>query len=382
MINYQVEESFIEHYSNFLEKEKGFSRNDFLKHIKDPEFSQALCYFVIDIVESDLYRELFGEATHSKLLKDDKYGYHELQYTIDNKISEESHSFQINMKHLYSYSEYGEEEPAINDIGKFKETDVELNTKENSKVLKFYNDLNKANENNLYVKTFKETKNAEELLEKSDFISYNQEDNPFSGLGEYSNCIGLNYLDTTRPYLGKDVKHRAISCESPIGPIAYLHFKGSYNEKDSDNTFFLSSIGVIPSLRQKGLSKKMYELANEKLDFNKETIIYRTQSGDLAPKEFKDKVPLIVKDHKALYLHHKLSELNYDNIIEGFSDISRKEQMSFLKKINNDFNDAYKNKTFLNSGVEYKLLIDFKEKTEKDIKNKILKRTSKTPCLN
>jgi hypothetical protein len=41
--------------------------------------------------------------------------------------------------------------------------------------------------------------------------------------------------------------------QSPIGPLAYLHFKDSLRDEDPDNTFYLSSVGVIPPLREKDI---------------------------------------------------------------------------------------------------------------------------------
>lgn len=370
MINDEREESFFEHYKKFMKKERNMSQEDFFKSIKKPEFSQALCYFVIDIVESDLYKELFGEATKSKLVKDDKYGYHELSYKIDNEIADNSHYIDINMRHLYTFSEYMEDEPLITDIGDFHDVSINLDTKEDKEAFRIYQDLIEANKNNEYVNIFREMKTVNELVEKSEFKAYKQDENPFNGLGEYSGCIGLNYMDTTRPFLGgNEGEHKAIVYESPIGPLAYLHFKSSLITEDPENTYFLSSIGVIPSLREQGISKKLYQLADEKLDFNEETVVYRTNPGRLAPSEFTDAIPNIVEGHKALYLHNKLSEMNY-YAIEGFFSLSRKEQVSELRELNDNFIEEMRKPSednsisFRESDVKYKLFIEFKEKIE------------------
>lgn len=375
MINDEREDSFFRHYKEFMQKEEGMSDEEFLDHIEKPEFSQAICYFVIDIVESDLYKELFGEATKASLVKDDKYGYHELSYVIENEVAGNSHDIDVNMSHFYEFSEYMEDDPVVTDIGDFHDVEIKLDTKEDKEAFKIYQDLIEANKNNQYVKTFREIKTVEDISEKSEFKVYKQNNNPFEGLGIYSGCIGLNYMDTTRPYLGKsDGEHKAVAYESPIGPLAYLHFKSSLRDDDPENTYFLSSIGVVPALREKGISKKLYELADKELDFNEETLIYRTIPGRLAPKEFTDSIPSIVDGHKALYLHNKLSEINF-NLIEGFSSLSRKEQVSELRELNNKFIEEMKKPSDENmyskeSSIKHKLFVEFKEKIENNQNHK------------
>lgn len=387
MIDYEREDSFFEHYSNFMKKERNLSDKEFLDHIKKPEFSQALCYFVIDIVESDLYKELFGEATKAILVKDNKYGYHELSYIIDNKVADNSHDVDVNMKHFYEFSEYMEDDPVVTDIGEFHDVEIKLDTKEDKEAFKIYQDLIEANENNQYVKTFREIKTVEELSDKSEFKVYKQDNNPFDGLETYSGCIGLNYMDTTRPFMGRgEGEHKAITYESPIGPLAYLHFKSSLRSDDPENTYFLSSIGVIPSLREKGISKKLYKLADKELDFNEETLVYRTSPGSLAPNGFTDAIPSIVEGHKACYLHNKLSEMNYYSI-EGFSSLSRKDQVSELRELNNNFikemrqSSGEEDTYFRESDMKHKLFTEFKDKIEKN-HNQSEKKELKKPSTN
>jgi hypothetical protein len=40
MINYEREDSFFEHYKNFMEGEKNLSEEEFFDQIKKPEFSK------------------------------------------------------------------------------------------------------------------------------------------------------------------------------------------------------------------------------------------------------------------------------------------------------------------------------------------------------
>jgi hypothetical protein len=119
----------------------------------------------------------------------------------------------------------------------------------------------------------------------------------------------------------------------------------------------------------------MYQLAEENLGFNEDTLIYRTRPSCLAPQEFTDSIPKIVEGHKALYLHHELSEMNYFSI-DGFSSLSRKEQVSELRDLNDKFIEETRNSPdkenslFSNRDLRCKLFVEFKEKIEERTKEK------------
>lgn len=381
MITEKTEDIFIGNYKDFLKK-NGYDDDMFFKHIKEPEFSQALSYFYINIVESDLYKELFGEVKEAFLKKDDKYGYYELFYEIENEEKDESHIVVANSKHLYSNEDmYGiDDEPYITDIGDFYET--EPNIENNEKAMSIYNNLITANQEDNYFHTFNTVKNSKQLFELSSYKITISETNPFCYLGDYSRCIGLKYMDNTNPiFENKGSEHRAITLESPIGPLAYLHFQKDYYRKDN-NTFILSSVGVIPPLRKQGIASHMYDISNKELGFNDETIIKRTSPGRIAPKEFTQSISGKVRDHKALYLNSEIAKLDF-NVAKGFTELDRKTQVKELKKINNDFNEKTSklenHYSYEESEIKQRVIKDFEERVSKKAKKRNRKQSYEFP---
>lgn len=224
------------------------------------------------------------------------------------------------------------------------------------------------------------TKNIEELYQNAKYSFHDSLENPFIHFHQHAKSCGLDYLDTESGWYSQDQKHKAISLNTPVGPIAYIHFKSNLKLDGSvvdDNTFHISSIGVIPPLRQKGIAKELYLLADENLGFNEETIIHRTSPSNKAPKEFTKKVYDITKDYKALYLDHYLTKYDF-SFIEGFDDLPRKNQVNCLKELNDEYykiinsknNDKENEKYYILSELTYdderKLLDNFKDKIKKE----------------
>jgi hypothetical protein len=108
-----------------------------------------------------------------------------------------------------------------------------------------------------------------------------------------------------------------------------------------DNTLYLSSVGVIPPLRKRGIAKNMYQIADDNLGFDENTIIKRTCPGRLAPSEFTYTISEMTANHKPVYLNHELSRFDFRKI-QGFQNLSRNIKSRMLKKANDKYEETVK----------------------------------------
>lgn len=321
MLDNQKIEEIIKHYKE---------NSQTPKKINTPEFSIALGCFLMDIIQTEIYKILFGEVISIKI-DEDSFGFCSTLIKVRNDVTKESHTIS------YKPSSFRNSEI----VGEFSFKEIIF--KESNKIEKCYLNLHIANKNNPYIETIFKTNDIEELLDKSTIdIVYSTKDNPFIGLRDYSRCSGLNYLDTlSNSHISFDKKpeHKAIIYNSLLGVLAYLHYKTPYDDFEMDNTLYLSSVGVVPPLRKRGIAKNMYQLANEYLGFNENTIIKRTRPGRLAPPEFTHTVSKITEEHKPIYLNHELSRFDFKQI-QGFQELSRIIQAHVLKKANEQYEET------------------------------------------
>lgn len=129
MITETVEDNIFKNFKEYVEDKLKLSNEEFIDITTSPHFTEAMCLLYKEITESPLYKEMYGSVVKKEsFIKDDRYGFCEMEKEIDNPISENSHDVHFNMKHLYSYSEYYEADEGrfIEDVGEFRSYEPSL----------------------------------------------------------------------------------------------------------------------------------------------------------------------------------------------------------------------------------------------------------------